>query len=483
MNAVVGHNIVAYRQGAILQNLKERYAPPLSFFMAAPFAGLVPGSAAVARLPFAICGLLTVMLILRWLHKDQAPWHIWVLTALAVLGNVSFFLYFRQCRYYGAAILISVATAYYYLHHDGRTLRLLVVGVLLAALLATHYVACFAALASLTVDYALWGRRRCPIKWRQWLLVALPPLLCAALIVPIWNPLRVDPFRDPRIGPSDHWVLLWWFFRDLNACEYVVGSLFLAAPLVYLLNRNIWLLRATLALVVYTASAALIVPQNIHLGPFAEVRHVAPAIALGIAVGVLVLGSLRGRWVWAGLALGVVAFGTNLFHGGRWLPSGLRATSWQFACELISPLPDPYRATSEWINRNIPANQTIYGLPDYAIYPLMFHSPQAIYAWQLSYPPEPQFKNLPAIHFRGLVPPDTIIAFGPDARKFLAEREVFPAGAQYRLVHTLDVFWRDTYRPELCWHSFTPVPCDLRKDEGIYILQRSGAGPPAYHSP
>ena len=52
-SAVVGHNVVAYHNGAELENLKERYMPPLQYYIAAPFVGPNDPSSFLARLPFA----------------------------------------------------------------------------------------------------------------------------------------------------------------------------------------------------------------------------------------------------------------------------------------------------------------------------------------------------------------------------------------------------------------------------------------------
>lgn len=56
-HALLDHNIMAYTYGYELRGLRNRYIPPFAFYLAAPFIGLGPeGSAAAARLPFALCG-------------------------------------------------------------------------------------------------------------------------------------------------------------------------------------------------------------------------------------------------------------------------------------------------------------------------------------------------------------------------------------------------------------------------------------------
>ena len=86
-SAVVGHNIVAYRGGILLRGLYDRSAPPLPSYLASPFIGLLGASSWAARLPFAICGLLGVIAILRWLYRTSEPPAVWCVVGMAVLGN------------------------------------------------------------------------------------------------------------------------------------------------------------------------------------------------------------------------------------------------------------------------------------------------------------------------------------------------------------------------------------------------------------
>ena len=115
---VAGHNILAPRQGIIVRDLKDRANPPLPAYVMAPFAAFSGTGAFLPRLPLALCGLMCVGLLLWWLWRDKADRMTWSLMAIAILGNVSFFLYFRQARYYGITLLCSVAAAYLLLITD-----------------------------------------------------------------------------------------------------------------------------------------------------------------------------------------------------------------------------------------------------------------------------------------------------------------------------------------------------------------------------
>ena len=112
-------------------------------------------------------------------------------------------------------------------------------------------------------------------------------------------------------------------------------------------------------------------------------------------------------------------------------------------------------------------------LPEYAVSPLIFHAPKAVYAWQLSDPPQEQFRGLPDIHFKNRLPPDYIIAFGPVVSPLRAELRRWQAkGWRYVPAATLDIHWDQTTRPELVWHSFRPVTRLMTDTEAVYIFRR-----------
>jgi hypothetical protein len=141
---------------------------------------------------------------------------------------------------------------------------------------------------------------------------------------------------------------------------------------------------------------------------------------------------------------------------------------------LLHPPPEPYTPTAQWINDHVPEGASIWVLPDNATYPLMFHAPRALYAWQLNWPPRPDFAGLPPIHFKGREPPDYLIAFGPSLSEMVqALPKLNRPDVSYERVATINVFWRDLYRPELFWHFFEPITNFNPNSEAVYIFQRT----------
>jgi hypothetical protein len=474
---VAGHNIVAPRQGLLARDLRDRANPPLPAYVVAPFVAFSGTGAFLPRLPFALCGLACVGLLLWWLKRDKADGMTSLLMVFAILGNVSFFLYFRQARYYGITILCSVAAAYIYLHWNGSRRGLLGLSLLFLAILASHYMT-FAALAgAVTVDYIFWQRHVRRLRPRDWLLLLAPVGALSAIIVSIWNPFLL-PGILKQIGSNslgNRVTLFWWNLRDLNRNEFSAGILILLSPVLYFVNgKNPLLLRGAVCIAIYCFVMATVSPQPVRETSVADVRYLIPLIPLCMALGAAVVRILtRGAPAWLCAALGVVAFGTNLLNGGLFFQEGLRSTAWCFAKELISPPNDPYTETANWINKHVEANASIWVLPDYMAYPLIYHAPKAIYAWQLGWPPEPQFRDLPAVHFQGQKPPDYIICFGPVVQGVMnLVQHWLGSGIQYERAATIDFFWKDLYRPELFWRSFRPVVDYNKNLEAIYVFKR-----------
>ncbi len=262
--AVIGDNIVGYRGGAPLVGLRERYTPPLGFYLAAPALGLLGPSAWAARLPFALCGLAAVAVLLLGLKEVGADRTTWILMAEAIVGNVSFFLYCRQCRYYGAAILLTTALGYLYVFRDGRRRTLVAFALLSVLLLAANYLNFAALYACLAADYLLWGRKRRPLATGDWPWLVVPQVLLGVPIVLTWNPIGKDviPYQ------SAHWLaekatLFWWNWRELDRCEFGVLPLILLAFWLYARTGRDVFLRLPVAALLYVTAVTAASPQPV----------------------------------------------------------------------------------------------------------------------------------------------------------------------------------------------------------------------------
>lgn len=473
--ATVGHNVVAYRSGTLLTGDKERSTPPLGAYLTAPFVGIFGTDPWAARFPFALAGFASVVLILWWLYRVDADWMTWLIVGMLVIGNVSFWLYCRQCRYYGLAIFSSIAMAYVYLNWNGSRWQLVLLALASLMLLASNYLNYLAIQLCLLVDYIAVGRKRKLLKVTDWLIVLLPQIIIGGVIVAIWNTLGTGN-KQYLVGNSlgQRLTLIWMNLRDINVCEFGAGLFLLASPILYLVTRrqHVWLLRAPLVLLGYIFIISMVSPQILPKGVAvsADVRYLAPVIPLYIGIEALVLIRIAS---FSKAAAGVVAMilaTSNLLHGASLVGSPLRSTIAQYIGELVNPPAEPYSAAIQWIKSNVAPNQSVWVQPDHMVYPLMYHASHAVYAWQFEKDLPEVFKNLPPIHVKGRAFPDYIVVFAPGEQ--IRPGMTLTLGQHtYVNVDALPVFGRDLYRPELFWRTFKGVPCNVDRGEGIYVFK------------
>jgi hypothetical protein len=476
---VLGRNIVAYRSGAMLTNLKDRCSPPLMFFLAAPSLGLLGQNAWGARLPFALCGLATVALLLHWAWRARADTASWILLGPAILGNVSFFLFARQCRYYAPAILLTVAVAYGYFFHESRRSWLLTIALLSWALLATNPMNFVALYAVLAVDYVLWGGKRQPLNRVDWLWLVVPQVILGVPVVLVWNPWHSKVFAFPHDNlVVEKAILFYRNLRDLNRCEFGILPVIAIAPVLYFRDRRDWLLRAPLAFLVYVMAITAVSPQPVANSITADVRYVVPVIPLCMAIAVLALRAATRGDVLLAATLGLLAFGTNILHLDPFLRGGFRSTVCEYAGELHAPPGDPFTVAADWINEHVETGKSICVLARNMSNPLIFHAPGPIYAWQFDPETEKDFEHLEAIHFWGKQPPDYLLAFGPNLDKVPGLVRA-AAPSRYEPFALLDFFGIDRHRPELFWRTFRPITGYDRNREAIFVFRRTEGEPPA----
>ena len=482
-SAVMGHNIVAYRNGLELRGLHNRLIAPLSYYVDAPFSGLGGTSALAVRLPFALLGLTTFVLALYWLWRRGASRTLFVLTALGFIGNVSFILYCRQGRYYALSSLLTLLTAYFYVERDGSRRRVVGLCVSAGLLMATHYIAYAGLGVGLGVDYLLFGWRTRRYSWRAVLAVLLSQAAVAAVVVGIWYPLgKAVTGYVPQRWWVDKLTLWAWNLRDLNLVEYVAGVVLVLSPVVYFLRRrqDPMLLRIPVGIAAYAIGIAAFSPQPVGWAHLADIRYMQATIPALIFLTARMIDALPEGWLVPKLGLAAVLFFTNVVNVpmqrlSKHIPEQpkLQSTFLQYLGELRHPPVNPYASAAAWVNANVAAEQSIYVVPEFAIYPLMFHAPKAVYAWQFDGASHAAYPQLPPIHFKGEALPDYFIAFGGEVaqvRGFLGR--LAQSGIRYEEAASLPVAGKDMTRPELFWRSFTQVAIVNPRTDGIYIYRR-----------
>ncbi|HUB66492.1 MAG TPA: hypothetical protein VL981_03295 [Candidatus Methylacidiphilales bacterium] len=463
-------NIVAYRNGLHIRNLADRLTPPLASYITAASFSLFGIDAWTARLPFALLGVATVALILFWAREENRP--ALLVLACGLVCNVSLILFFRQCRYYAAAIFLSTAVVFIYWRWKPSPLRLLLMAGLSALLFAANYMNYVALYVCLAADYVIWHRHEKRLSFAGWLLLLGPQAIFLGAISWIWNPLLTSMAEYEGMNTlGDRVIRYWWYWRDMGKSEFFALPIMLLALGVGLAQRRIWLVRGFVAMMIYVAAVTLTAPQVVRHSLEGEVRYLVPVLPLALALQTGTLCALLENRKALLLVAALLIFGTNLLNGGPFLAWGLRSSILSYLGELSLPQTEPYTPTARWINDNVPEGKSIWVEPYYAVYPLMFSAPRAIYAWQLSWPPQPGLEKLPRIHFLGQEPSDYIIAFGPSAQEVAQFLQNWPHSGIYQKIKTIDVYWQDKYRPELYWRSFESKTDFNFDTEAIYIFQ------------
>lgn len=471
-SVIIGHNIVAYRGGLLVRDGKDRSTPPLSTYLTAASFSIFGVSAWSARLPSACFGLASVALLLWWLRNHSLRTQ--VIFSLALLGNVSFFLFCRQARYYAAALFFSAAIVYIYSRWRGSWQGALGMAIIGIFLFAANYLAYAALTICLIVDYCFWQRGKIALSWKVLIVLALPQSLAIAMISLVWNPFGTG-FGGYVTKNSllDRLELFFWNLRDLNSAEFLVAPLVLAAFFMAWKNKDQLLTRMLVALLTYTGLVSLVSPQTLFNTTVADIRYLVPLIPLGIALETLVVVRLTKGFQMLWLAVALLAFETNVINGGPFLASGARSTIAEFSRELLSPPPEPYSLAANWVVQNVKPGESVVVLPDYMVYPLMFKAPHPVYGWQFKNVDKPGFRDLEDIHFEGRVPPDFFIIFGPVVSDFLkASSQWSREGCRYEHFATINTYWKDLYRPELFWRTFRPVLQFDPNWEAIQIFRR-----------
>jgi len=477
--ALVGHNLVAFRNGVALKNLKERTVSPLQYYVCALFMTFGHATSLLARIPFSLAGFVALILMAIWISRAGLELKAKLVYFLCILMSIPLFLYFRQCRYYSLVLLFELLALFLYRQEKRSNVNLVLLNLSLCGLIASNYLAAFALLWAFVLDYVIWERQESPFGLRAICCSALFQFVCCFLLLSLWNPWGTgwgSYIQDRSLSLMQRLQLFVWTFRDCFRSEFLGFLPCFLAPYVVIKRRDSLLLRALVAVLVIILITSMVSPQiAIDQTGVADIRYVISVIPFGIfIVARVILFFAQGRWL---CLIGGVLFlqFLNLLNPFRVDQGQGASTSIGFVRELASPSGDPYRNAADWISFHVPAQASVWVLPDYACYPLMFHAPQAVYAWQLrpEQKHEEQFKNLPDIHFQGLVPPDYIVVFGPSVvqiRQLIGQWSM--QGMHYQEVTRLMTFWKDLYRPELFWRTFKPIENFDPNTEAIYIFKK-----------
>lgn len=143
----------------VSENGVSRYHPWFAYYLLAGFFALFDTSTFVARLPFALFGVATVLLIYYFAVSLQGTRRAGIFAALCLLLSVPFLILCRQCRYYAPEMFFCLLGLYsYYCLLAGRKHAAVLLFGAAMLLFHCHFVVCAALLATLLIHTLLWRR-------------------------------------------------------------------------------------------------------------------------------------------------------------------------------------------------------------------------------------------------------------------------------------------------------------------------------------
>lgn len=489
-----GRNLYAYRNGTLLDRNLNVNNPPLQYYICAFAFDLFGVSTTAGRLPFVVLGLLALLalfLLLRLCFRRQPLFHLYALAAFAF--SMPFILNIRQCRYYSLSMLSALLAFYFHrrLLRSRRWRDFLACTLCLIALFYGNYLLFAGFAAAMLVVHLLFHRTRLKRQELAKICACSAIFLLATLPFAISNTIWHRP--DMASAPatlSERFILFWWHLRDLNRIT-VLPWMLLAAALVsqrFIRMRGMklaWREWMTLGLS-YVAALTILSPQPVAGATDADVRYLVPVYPLFIACGALVFWFIHRRWRrgWMlATALLAASLCSSIFTLAprnlkpRWL---LPAYIYEISHEFVTPV----SATVEYLRQHAALDERVTTVPEFYNYPLMFYLGDRIrLSGTLTYE-TPLDRN----RIRGLSPhqfveetfPDWLISFGGqksalDLLRFYS-REHVEEGRQvrhrYELVERLPVYFWDTSRPELIWHTFGTKGEFDGASEGVYVFRR-----------
>jgi hypothetical protein len=295
--------------------------PWLPFYAVAASFVLFGESAWSARLPFAVAGLATLVLLYALVRRATGDPRAALASAILLLFSTQFLLYVRECRHYALTMLLSVALliAFLRLRDRPREWWLVIIAVLLFHTQILPAATTLAACGALTLIHPGFRAVRRPFWVR---------LACVVLLTAPWLPISWSAFGvnwNPVNGAADLLPRFAQFAIETNVAIPLVGWA-IGIPLLW--HRFSGRDREWLALAgaVFAACFA-IVPWTLSRDVLITValRYVAGLIPIAAGVtAILIARASRGRPAVFVLLLGL--FGLTHLAGNA-LPSFLLGES------------------------------------------------------------------------------------------------------------------------------------------------------------
>jgi hypothetical protein len=363
------------RRGEFKPDMVWKWQPWGQFAIPAASFLILGRTTFAARLPFAIAGLATVLLVYRLVLNCFGSRLMATLAALFLLGNSYWILHARQCRYYSLSSLGLVVVLLAFVRwQDRKPASTFFFVAAVWCWFQVDYGTVWPVLAVLLTGMFLGARH-------DWLRFAI---VCAALAVTIGPFVYYYELWGRRSEPLGSWDSR-FLVNALNMNEYVAPVLILIAAAAILKWRlrsferqESGLIAMILALLV---ALALWIPS---VSVLAFLRYSIIAVSLGAILTAWVLvRAIRSTYLVCSAAALLIATPFASLPLRPLAPESWHVSSLWLRAELLALRdgvfihePDPNRLVVEWLQKNATPSDEI--LINYEDLPLVFYLPNPI---------------------------------------------------------------------------------------------------------
>lgn len=384
------------RQGELKPDSTWTWQPWGSFVLCALSFEVLGKTTLAARLPFALAGILTVLLLYRLVLEYYSHRLMAFAAAVFLTFNCYWILHSRQCRYYSLSSLFLILTLLAYLRwQQGRRW-----GAVLFVLAAWTW---------FQFDYGT--------VWPVLIVIFVDALV--AQRQNLWRPIVVGAALAASIAPFAYYYELWgrhaaqvdtwlqrWQLNLFNMNEYVAPAVVVVAAVGVLLWRWKQLPELERRLVGIACGIVLALAFWVpSVAPYAFLRYVVIATPIGCLLGAWVMVRLAGRfselavlgaavWIvtpWLSLPLHAFVPQPDWYKNGMFVRPELSTLE----AEVFGHGDDPNREVIEWLRKNTAPSDQI--LINYEDVPLMFYLPNPIRGGIAAFRAEDDAKSPPDV--------------------------------------------------------------------------------------
>ncbi len=350
------------------QSRPYRYAPWLPFYITAASFKVFGMNTFAARLPFAIIGFFSFILVWFLAQEIFNDRRVSILAVLFTVMSIPYILHLRQCHWFALAAFLSLWLLLAYIHIvDGRQhskLELTIAAVLLFHSNHGIFIPLFLGIA---LHYLIFGRRKLKIT-----SLILPASLIAILCLPFlyflagaeftakFDPLHLRHQIEFYFRMINKWVFPWaaflgiWFFACMRSRRF---KWFLKH-----LPTNTYLL----LFVIFSTIVFLILPK---VRSFRYINHLIPL--LFILQARIVVGWMKYSNPLAVIGIAILLF-TNIFTMGAPFRKPLQSLMVEYIGEITHDYDGPVEGIVEYLRARAKPGDTVK--INYGDLPLMFYT-------------------------------------------------------------------------------------------------------------